>query len=65
VLFAVLFARTFAERGFKALDQGCCGTSGSGALFAFRDEQRDGLDTLHPLKGQPWLTGAWATAGAG
>lgn len=63
-LFALLFAHTFAERGFQVLIQSCRGTFGSGGTFnAFRDEQRDGLDTLDWLKRQPWFSGALATVG--
>lgn len=62
--FGLLFARTFAERGFQVLIQSCRGTFGSGGTFnAFRDEQRDGRDTLDWLKQQPWFSGALATLG--
>lgn len=63
-VFALLFARPFAERGFQVLIQSCRGTFGSGGAFnAFRNEQRDGLDTLAWLQQQPWFTGAVATVG--
>jgi uncharacterized protein len=63
-VFALLFARPFAERGFQVLIQSCRGTFGSGGTFnAFRNEQRDGLDTLAWLQQQPWFTGAVATVG--
>src|SRR5690242_14502437 len=46
-VFALVMARPFAERGFQVLIQSCRGTFGSGGAFnAFRNEQRDGLDTL-------------------
>jgi putative CocE/NonD family hydrolase len=63
-VFALLLARPFAERGFQVLIQSCRGTFGSGGTFnAFRNEQRDGLDTLAWLQQQPWFTGAVATVG--
>jgi putative CocE/NonD family hydrolase len=63
-IWALLFARPFAERGFQALIQSCRGTFGSEGTFnAFRDEERDGLDTLDWLKRQPWFSGAVATMG--
>jgi hypothetical protein len=62
--FANLFARPFAERGFQVLIQSCRGSFGSGGEFnAFRNEQRDGLDTLGWMQQQPWFTGAFATLG--
>jgi uncharacterized protein len=64
-IWALLFARPFAERGFQVLIQSCRGTFGSSGTFeAFRDEQRDGLDTLEWLQKQPWFSGAFATMGA-
>lgn len=64
-IFALIFARTFAERGFQVLIQSCRGTFGSGGEFdAFRNEQSDGLDTLEWLTQQPWFTGKLATVGA-
>jgi putative CocE/NonD family hydrolase len=64
-VFALVFARPFAERGFQVLMQSCRGTFGSGGTFdAFRDDQRDGLDTLEWLKKQPWFTGTLGTVGA-
>jgi putative CocE/NonD family hydrolase len=63
-IWALLFARPFAERGFQVLIQSCRGTFGSGGTFdAFRNEQRDGLDTLGWLQKQPWFSGAFATMG--
>jgi putative CocE/NonD family hydrolase len=63
-VFALLLARPFAERGSQVLIQSCRGTFGSGGTFnAFRNEQRDGLDTLAWLQQQPWFTGAVATVG--
>lgn len=63
-MWALIFARPYAERGFQVLIQSCRGTFGSGGLFdAFRDEQRDGLDTLDWLKQQPWFSGALGTVG--
>jgi putative CocE/NonD family hydrolase len=63
-VFALVFARPFAERGFQVLIQSCRGTFGSGGTFnAFRNEQRDGLDTLAWLQRQPWFSGAIATIG--
>ena len=63
-IWALLFARPFAERGFQALIQSCRGTFGSGGTFdAFRHEHNDGLDTLEWLKQQPWFSGAIATMG--
>lgn len=62
--FGLLFARTFAERGFQVLIQSCRGTFGSGGTFnAFRNEERDGLDTVDWLRQQPWFGGAMATVG--
>ena len=62
--FANLFARTFAERGFQVVIQSCRGTFGSGGTFnAFRNEQRDGLDTVAWMKQQPWFAGTFATFG--
>jgi putative CocE/NonD family hydrolase len=64
-IWALLFARPFAERGFQVLIQSCRGTFGSGGTFnAFRDEQRDGLDTVEWLQQQPWFSGKLATVGA-
>jgi putative CocE/NonD family hydrolase len=63
-VFALHFARPFAERGFQALIQSCRGTFGSGSTFnAFRNEQSDGLDTLQWLTRQPWFSGEFATVG--
>lgn len=63
-VFALVFARPFAERGFQVLIQSCRGTFGSGGTFnAFRNEQRDGLDTLAWMQQQPWFSGAVATVG--
>lgn len=63
-IWPLLFARPFAERGFQVLFQSCRGTFGSGGTFdAFRNEQRDGLDTLAWLREQPWFSGAFATLG--
>jgi putative CocE/NonD family hydrolase len=63
-VFALLFARPFAERGFQALIQSCRGTFGSGGEFyAFHNEQSDGLDTLAWLQQQSWFSGAFATVG--
>jgi putative CocE/NonD family hydrolase len=54
-VFALVFARPFAERGFQVLIQSCRGTFGSGGAFnAFRNEQRDGLDSA-PIN----LVGGW------
>lgn len=62
--FAYLFARPFAERGFQVLIQSCRGTFGSGGTFnAFRNEQRDGGDTVAWMQQQPWFTGTFATLG--
>jgi putative CocE/NonD family hydrolase len=63
-IWALVFARPFAERGFQVLIQSCRGTFGSGGTFnAFRDEQRDGLDSVEWLQKQPWFSGAFATMG--
>lgn len=63
-VFAYLFARPFAERGFQVLIQSCRGTFGSGGEFnAFRNEQRDGLDTVAWMQQQPWFSGIFATVG--
>ncbi len=63
-IWALLFARPFAQRGFQVLIQSCRGTFGSGGTFdAFRNEQPDGLDTLEWLQKQPWFSGACATMG--
>ncbi len=63
-LFAALFARPFAERGFQVLIQSCRGTFGSGGTFdAFRHEHNDGLDTLAWMRQQPWFSGAFAMVG--
>ena len=63
-VFALVFARPFAERGFQVLIQSCRGTFGSGGTFnAFRNEQPDGLDTLAWLQQQPWFSGQFATIG--
>lgn len=63
-MWAQLFARPYAERGFQVLIQSCRGTFGSGGTFdAFRDEQRDGFDTLEWLKQQPWFSGVLGTFG--
>lgn len=64
-LFGLMFARSFAERGFQVLIQSCRGTFGSGGEFdAFRNEQSDGTDTLEWLKKQPWFSGELGTVGA-
>lgn len=62
--FAWLFARPFAERGFQVLIQSCRGSFGSGGEFdAFRNEERDGLDTVAWMRRQPWFAGSFATLG--
>ncbi|HEY1015964.1 MAG TPA: CocE/NonD family hydrolase [Herpetosiphonaceae bacterium] len=62
--FGWIFARPFAERGFQVLIQSCRGTFGSGGEFdAFRNEERDGLDTVAWLERQPWFAGSFATLG--
>ena len=63
-VWGAILARPFAERGFQVLIQSCRGTFGADGVFnAFRDEQRDGLDTLAWLQQQPWFSGAFATVG--
>lgn len=64
-LWDILYGRLFAERGFGVLIQSCRGTFGSGGSFdAFRNEQRDGQDTLEWIQKQPWFSGKLATNGA-
>lgn len=64
-LWAILYGLLFAERGFGVLIQSCRGTFGSGGTFdAFRNEQRDGQETIEWIQKQPWFSGKLATNGA-
>src|SRR3954452_23538397 len=54
--FGGIFARLFAERGYQAVVQSVRGTFGSDGEFdAFRNEARDGRDTLEWLSRQRWF----------
>ena len=59
-----LMAQLMAERGFQVVIQSVRGTCGSGGKFdPMRQEQADGVDTLHWLRAQPWFTGKLFTFG--
>ena len=56
--------RIFAERGYQCVIQSCRGTFGSaGEWLPFRNEQADGMATLHWISAQPWFGGKLATFG--
>jgi uncharacterized protein len=56
--------RLYAERGYQVVIQSCRGTFGSGGAWEpFRNERRDGHDTLRWLASQPWFGGAVVTFG--
>ena len=59
-----VIGRIFAERGYQAVIQSCRGTFGSGGEWLpFRNEQADGMATLHWISAQPWFGGRLATFG--
>ena len=63
-IFALLYGRVLAERGFQVFIQSCRGTAGSGGEFIPQvNEQRDGLATLRWIREQPWCNGTIATSG--
>lgn len=63
-LFALLFARPYADRGYHVVIQSCRGTFGSqGEIGAFAGEVEDGADTVAWLRTEPWFTGSFATLG--
>jgi uncharacterized protein len=60
----VLYARTFAARGYHVIVQSCRGTQDSTGVFEpMVREAEDGQDTIVWLRDQPWFTGALATLG--
>ncbi len=63
-IFAALYGRVLAERGFQVVIQSCRGTAGSGGGFVPQvNEQRDGIATVRWLREQPWCNGTIASAG--
>jgi putative CocE/NonD family hydrolase len=62
--FSVLFAGTYASRGYHVVVQSVRGTFGSGGDFSpMVHEIADGADTAGWLRDQPWFTGSFATVG--
>jgi putative CocE/NonD family hydrolase len=60
----VLWARTFAARGYHVILQSCRGTQDSAGTFEpFVREADDAQDTIVWLREQPWFNGALATIG--
>jgi uncharacterized protein len=60
----VLYARTFAARGYHVIVQSCRGTQDSTGTFEpFVREADDGQDTIVWLREQPWFNGELATLG--
>jgi putative CocE/NonD family hydrolase len=60
----LLWARTFAARGYHVILQSCRGTQDSTGTFEpFVREAEDGQDTIVWLREQPWFNGALATMG--
>jgi hypothetical protein len=63
-LYALLYARVYAARGYHVLLQSCRGTFGSGDSFQpMLREIDDGHDTVAWLRDQPWFDGRLATMG--
>jgi putative CocE/NonD family hydrolase len=63
-LFGLLYARPFAERGYRVVAVSCRATFGSGGeVNAFAGEVEDGHDTVDWLRAQPWFTGSFGTLG--
>ena len=63
-VFAALYGRVLAERGFQVFLQSCRGTADSGGDFVPQlNEQRDGLSTVHWLREQAWCNGTIASSG--
>jgi len=62
--FALIYARTYAARGYHVLFQSVRGTFGSGGEFTpMVHEAEDAADTVIWLRRQPWFTGSFATIG--
>lgn len=62
---AQLTAGFFAGHGYRVVNQGCRGTSGSGGeLDPFGQEKADGADAVAWLRRQPWFDGRFALWGA-
>jgi putative CocE/NonD family hydrolase len=60
----VLYARTFAARGYHVILQSCRGTQDSTDSFQpFVREADDGQDTVGWLREQPWFNGELGTLG--
>jgi X-Pro dipeptidyl-peptidase (S15 family) len=60
----ILYARTFAARGYHVILQSCRGTQDSTGIFEpMVREAEDGQDTIVWLRDQPWFTGALGTMG--
>lgn len=63
-VFAALYGRVLAERGFQVFLQSCRGTADSGGEFVPQtNEQRDGIATVRWLRAQPWCEGTIASTG--
>ena len=61
---ALIYARTYAARGYHVLFQSVRGTFGSGGEFIpMVHEADDAADTVIWLRRQPWFTGTFATIG--
>jgi putative CocE/NonD family hydrolase len=60
----VLYARTFAARGYHVILQSCRGTQDStGSFEPMVREAEDGQDTMIWLRDQPWFNGELGTIG--
>ena len=63
-IFGLLYAWTFAERGYQVLIQSCRGTFGSGGDFRCLSQERDdGLATVAWIRKQEWFPGEMGTVG--
>ena len=63
-LFTRLLVGVYATRGYHVVMQSTRGCFGSGGVFEpSAGEVNDGADTVSWLRGQPWFTGTFATAG--
>jgi putative CocE/NonD family hydrolase len=60
----ITWAKWFARRGYAAVSQDCRGRYESeGTFYAYRDDGRDGHDTLEWIAAQPWCDGKIGTWG--
>lgn len=64
MVYALIYARPFARRGYHVLMQSVRGTFGSGGVFdPHRYDTDDAADTVEWLRTQPWFDGRLATIG--